>query len=143
MILLICLNLQYPLEGYEKFLMVGILLGTVILICISIMSKRYYQTIGTLYMFLGTMFFFYFIYQFVLKIFSRSWIYIQLDITPVESIWFFPLCLGLLGSLVLMVLGLVLVVRGGVWVARVSGVLLGFLSFILIGIQPSYFYLFF
>ena len=140
---LIYLTLQKPLEGYERFLMVGILLGIVVLICISIMSKKYYQTIGTLYMFLGTMFFFYFIYQFVLKIFSRSWIYIQLDITPVESIWFFPLCLGLLGSLVLMVCGLVLVVRGGVWVARVSGVLLVFLSFILIGIQPSIVYIVF
>ena len=139
MILLICLNFQEPLEGYEKFLMVGILLGTVIIICISIMSKRYYQTIGMLYMFLGTMFFFYFIYQSVLRIFSRSWIYI----TPVESIWFFPLCLAVLGSLALMVLGLVLVVRGSVWVARVSGVLLGFLFFILIGIQPSIVYLVF
>ena len=139
MILLICLNFQEPLEGYEKFLLVGILLGTVIIICISIMSKRYYQTIGMLYMFLGTMFFFYFISQSVLRIFSRSWIYI----TPVGSIWFFALCLAVLGSLALMVLGLVLVVRSSMWVARVSGVLLGFLFFILIGIQPSIVYLVF
>lgn len=135
--LLICLNLQEPLEGYDKFLLVGIILGTVILICISIMSKSYYQTIGTLYMFLGTMFFFYFIYQWVLKIVSRSWYYF----TPMESIWFFPLFLALLGSLVLMVCGLVLVVRGGVWVARVSGVLLGFLFIILSGLQPSFIFL--
>ena len=127
------------MPGYEKFLLVGILLSTVILICISIMSKNYYHTKGTLYMFLGAEFFFIFIYQSVLKIFSHSWTFF----TPMESIWFFPLGLAVPGSLVLVVLGLVLVVRGGVWVARVSGVLLGFLLIILFGLQPSYVYIVF
>ena len=135
MILLICLNFQEPLEGYEKFLMVGILLGTVIIICISIMSKRYYQTIGTLYMFLGFIFFFAFLLNekvrsmfFSVKNYSLWW----------GNFLFFALPLfTVVGSLVLVVCGLVLVVRGGVWVARVSGVLFCFLSISWFGLQPS------
>ena len=127
--------------GFEKFLMVGILLGTVILICISIMSKNYYQTMGTLYMFLGTMFFFYFLFnERVRLMLFRIGYYYSWQVNF--------LCFGLslflvVGSLNLVVLGLVLLVQGSVWVARVSGVLLGFLFFILIELQPSIVYIFF
>ena len=127
------------MPGYDKFFLVGILLGTVILICISLTNKKYYQTMGILYMFLGTMFFFYFLFNenvrsmlFSVANYYSWWVNSRL--------FALPLFLGI-GSLVLMVLGLVLVVRGGVWVARVSGVLLGFLLIILFGLQPSIGYL--
>jgi len=127
------------MPGYNKFLLVGILLGTVILICISLTNKKYYQTMGILYMFLGTMFFFYFIFNETVRfmLFSFEYCYswglnFRLFALPL---------LIVVGSLVLMVLGLVLLVRGGVWVARVSGILLCFLSIILIGLQPSIAYL--
>jgi len=126
------------MPGYNKFLLVGILLSIVILICISIMSKNYYHTKGTLYMFLGTMFFFYFIFNETINFMLFSFEYYY---SWVNFLFFALTLLIVVGSLVLMVLGLVLVVRGGVWVARVSGVLLGFLSFILIELQPSIGYL--
>lgn len=129
------------MAGYDKFFLVGILLGTVILICISLMSKNYYQTMGILYMFLGTMFFFYFIFNekinfmfFGVENYYPWWVNFRLFAVPLFIV---------VNSLVLMVLGLILLVRGGVWVARASGVLLGFLLIILIGLQPSYFYFFF
>lgn len=129
------------MPGYDKFFLVGILLGTVILICISLMSKNYYQTMGILYMFLGTMFFFYFIFNekinfmfFGVENYYPWWVNFRLFAVPLFIV---------VNSLVLMVLGLILLVRGGVWVARASGVLLGFLLIILIGLQPSYFYFFF
>jgi len=121
--------------------MVGILLGTAVLICISIMSKRYYQTIGTLYMFLGTLFFFYFL-------FNESVSSMLFRVEYYYPWWLIFLRFGsslflVVGSLNLVVLGLVLVVHGSVWAARVSGVLLGFLFIILIGLQPSIVYLVF
>ena len=126
---------------YDKFFLVGILLGTVILICISLMSKNYYQTMGILYMFLGTMFFFYFIFNETI-----NFMFFSVENYYSWGVNFRLFALSLLivvGSLVLMVLGLVLLVRGGVWVARVSGVLLGFLLIILIGLQPSIVYIVF
>ena len=129
------------MPGYIKFFLVGILLGTVILICISLMSKHYYQTMGMLYMFLGTMFFFYFIFNETINfMFFGVENYYPWGVN--FRLFALPLFI-VVNSLVLMVLGLVLLVRGGVWVARASGVLLGFLLIIFIELQPSYFYYFF
>ena len=137
--LLICLNLQKPLEGYDKFLLVGIFMGTVILICICIMDKSYYQTIGTLYMFLGFIFFFAFLFnEKVLSVFFSVKNYYPWW----ANFLFFALPLfTVVGSLVLVVCGLVLVVRGGVWFARISGVLFCFLSISWFGLQPSFVFL--
>jgi len=41
------------------------------------------------------------------------------------------------GSLVLAFFGVILVVRGGVWVARVSGVLFVFLLLMFVGSMPA------
>ena len=61
-------------------------------------------------------------------ILSGSWILDHEEFCSLHLVFVIALVM-VLGSLVLALFGLVLVVRGGVWVARVSGVLCFFLLF--------------
>ena len=86
-----------------------------------------YRTVGVVYVFLGVWFCVFFLWHPMIQLFvfvpfgHYIWRYIGFMLL-------FVVCLAMVvGSFVLVLFGFVLVFRGGLWFARFSGVLYGFL----------------
>ena len=100
------------------------------------MGENEYRIIGIIYVILGVELFFFFI-------FNESVLRGLFDIGIYFSWYGFLLSLfSVVGSLFLALFGVILVIRGGVWVARVSGVLFVFLLLMFVGFMPSIAYVF-
>ena len=95
------------------------------------MDENEYRIIGIIYAILGVELFFF-------LIFNESVLRGLFDVGIYFSWCSFLLSsFSVVGSLVLAFFGVILVVRGGVWVARVSGVLFVFLLLMFVGSIPA------
>jgi len=99
------------------------------------MDENEYRIIGIIYAILGVELFFFFL-------FNESVLRGEFDVGIYFFSWssFLLFSFSVVGSLVLAFFGVILVVLGGVWVARVSGVLFVFLLLMFVGSIPAYAY---
>jgi len=106
------------------------------------MDENEYRIMGIIYAILGVeLFFFFIINESVLGMLFDTWIWVSPGTFWGYFLIFIIALVMVVGSLVLALFGVILVVRGGVWVARVSGVLFVFLFIMLVDlVTPVVFY---
>ena len=103
------------------------------------MGKSEYRTLGSVYVMLGVWFSVYFLLNRAVSFILFSGLILGPMGAYFGFILLFVLFLSIVvGSFVFVVFGVVLLVRGGVWIARVSGFLFVFLllSYIIILVLP-------